>query len=158
MSYHSDHGLFGCLEDLIKWSNIESQQYPAVCIVQNITVSSSLRLGSVWRLEPDFFVEHVRRFEEGEMRRSLYEGQMPGSGGGLKSTRGGKTWGTFRGFVDHGRPKDQAQKIDESLDTTRRCNGRSTFGSQLSHSNMSFYKVNEHVCKSSRSEKSLRSS
>lgn len=147
IGYHSDHGFFGSLEDLIQYADIDRQAKPVVCIVQNITMPWTIQLGSAWGLDVRFFIEHVRQLDDKEIHRSLREGRMPNSDGGLRSSHGAPMWSTIRGFVDFSTAKEGSETVDPTVDTTKRAAGQSMFGNYLSHTNMSFYKVNAFMCK-----------
>ena len=132
----------------------------AVIFFQRLTIESAIQLGAVWQLDPQFFIEHIRTPEKAAIHASLVEGALPNTLQGLKSTSGGDgKWAAVRGVVDHGRLPESAGRLEikQESPADRRVH-LSKQGRYLSHTNMSYYKVGDHLRKSPRHPPSISAS
>ena len=145
IAHHSQHGAMRTALDLIevaKQDLLAAKQ--AMCVIENITYTSAIALGSAWNLDPLFFIEHLKSLDGEEIERSLKEARVPNSRAGLKSSYVGRDWGIIRGWIDHGRlPSNSGDP--KAANTSKRCVEQSNRGTVLAHTNFSFYKVHEQL-------------
>ena len=143
LGYLSEFGPFkASLPAFIQRAEERYNGKEAVCFVENITIPWTIKLGATWDLDPNFFVSHVRPLTDAEATKTLHECRVPNAPDGLASSRGRAPWATVRGYVDHGKPKRTLTDNDLG-DTTKRQHDLSMFNTRQSHTNMSFYKVND---------------
>ena len=116
---------------------------PAICFIEHVTLPWTIRLGAAFKLDSRFFIEHVKSIDdEEEAEWSLQGLRPPSSGLGVKSSRTDNTWGTLRGYVMHG--KKSSHLTDEQyIDPTKRRRDISWFDDCVSHTNVSFHKVDQ---------------
>lgn len=115
----------------------------SICFVENIPLCWTVKLGAAWNMDPRFFLNHVRRLTDEQIDKTLYRCHLPNSRNGLDCV-GGEAWTIVRGYVDYGRPKWPLTG-DELVDTSKRQHQVSVFETRLSHTNVSFYKINDHI-------------
>lgn len=141
IAYISDFGPFGSLEKLILRTKERTAETYGACMIENIPFPWAVRLGAAWDMDPQFFISHARPLTKAEIFQSLHEGRVPNSKGGLASSRH-ENWATVRGFIDWGKPQRVLDDTDLK-DSTHRQHAVSVFDTRQSHTNFSFYRVNE---------------
>jgi len=146
IAHHSERHSMKNARDLVQVAaqDLRSEKQ-AMCVIENITYSAAIELGSAWDIDPIFFIEHLRPLGENATQRSLKEARVPNSSVGMKSSYGSKKWGTIRGWVDHGKLPDERGDL-LTANTSRRCVELSERGTYLAHTTFSFYKVNAKLC------------
>lgn len=146
LAFLSDIGPFASLHALIRRAEERATGKEAVVFIENLTLPWTLQLGAAWNLDPMFFSSHVCPLTDEEAENTLHECRVPGSKGGLRSSRHGGSWATLRGYVDLGKPKRPLTSAD-FVDTTKRRHESSVYETRQSHTNLSYYRVSDSLCK-----------
>lgn len=147
-AHHSEVGkLFTAAETARRILIDRESGVQAVCVVEGISLQWAIELGHALKLDPMFFVEHVRALDEGARIRSLVQARNPNTTGGLRSTFGdaGRPWCTLRGVVDHGHIREDCKDKPIAC-ATKRLVDKSNANEYLSHTNVSVYRVHEFLC------------
>lgn len=134
-AYLSEHGPFD-FDELMREVEEDTAGRPAICFNEHVTLPWTIRLGAAFKLEPRFFIDHVKPIDDEEAEWSLQCIQPPSSGVGVESSRTDNTWGTLRGFVINGK-KSSDLTDEQHIDSTRRRREINLFGDCVSHTNVS---------------------
>lgn len=142
MAHYSASGVFADTAELIiRAARDRENRTRAICVIEGINPEYASELGVAWNLDPRFFAEHLKPLKEAVAVAALVESRSPNSEAGLKSDQYG-LWGTIRGIIDHGKLPD-----DENGMTLEEPGNRTVMFSHAhiyaSHTNISFYKVDE---------------
>ena len=146
-AHHSTYGDFDSPKALV--AKVETDQiagHQAICVVESINIYWTGELGALLKLDPQFFIDHMKVLNQTERFQTLEEARYPNAAGGLKSSRG-ESWTTLRGSVDIGRI-NKAAKNKIIHDACRRGVEKSLGENYFSHTNVSVYAVNQHFRKS----------
>lgn len=139
--HHSQDGAMFSTQELIEQAEFDRTSITkAVCMIENISAEWAVHLGAAWNIPMEFFIEYLKAPDPDLCKRSFNEARLPGSSGGLRSSRGGVNWVTMRGIVDFGQHSDASQEEDAD-DGSIRLEGHTGPGRLLQHTNVSIFSV-----------------
>lgn len=140
---HSGRGALFSAKDAIAQAEVDRlSPTKATCMIENISPEWAVELGVAWNIPVEFFMEYLKAPEAGLSKRTFNEARLPGSSGGLQSTRGGPNWVTLRGVIDFGQ-RNLSQEEDVSDEDSIRLESYTGPGRMLQHTNVSVFSVHD---------------
>lgn len=141
--HHSQRGALIDAEEAIAQAEVDRlSPMKTTCMIENISPEWAVEFGVAWNIPAEFFMEYLKAPEAELSKRTFNEARLPGSSGGLTSTRGGSNWATLRGVIDFGQrnPSHVEDILDED---TIRLESFSAPGRLLQHTNVSVFSVHD---------------